>query len=67
MNRFKETELGRLRLEENKKMRDQIDSAMEEYERKYNDRVEKLRQREAETTKILKERERVGALSKEIA
>jgi len=57
LERFKETELSRLKIEEANKYREQISFWTQEQEKKYQERYEKLKQRELETLEVLKKKE----------
>ncbi len=59
MARFKEIELSKMRLEESRKYREQMDQWIQEYEKKYLERLDKLKQREEEVSKLWERKERV--------
>lgn len=61
MTRFREIELAKMRLEENRKYRDDMDKWTEVQEKKYQEKLDKLKQKEEELLIMLSKRERVSA------
>ncbi len=62
MSGFKETEMSRVRLEEQRKSRETLEKWMEDYEKSYSQRIEKLKQREDELVETVKRKQRVSLL-----
>lgn len=60
MERFKETELSRMRAEESRKCREQLDNQIHLYEIKYNQRVQQLKEREEQLDKLHQSKQRVS-------
>jgi oral-facial-digital syndrome 1 protein len=59
INRFKANEISKIRLEEARKNREQMDKWIEECEKSYAQRAEKLKQREEELLDTVRRKERV--------